>query len=64
MTDDYTDVVVKVVRLSSRAALLDFDGDSQWVPLSALGSGLAERHVGATLTVEIAAWKAEELGWA
>jgi len=63
MSDDYTDVLVTVVRLSERAALLEVDGEQEWVPFSLLGGGLAERHVGQTLTVEIAAWKAEEMGW-
>lgn len=59
-------VTVLVLGLSPRAALLSHEGDEQWVPQSLLTTAPWELQGfvgGGEVEVEVADWKAAELGW-
>lgn len=67
--DDETESFeVTLRRVSRNAALLEHDGDEQWVPHSLIRGGDLDcedvDNIDESGTVEIAAWKAEEMGWA
>lgn len=66
--DETVSVTARLVKVGGAASLLDCDGDEQWVPHSLIrGGGLDcedDDCEGDEGTVELAAWKAEELGWA
>lgn len=65
---EYIKVEVTVLQATSKAVLLDYDKDAEpsWVPRAAL-SMKADAQVDTafmqTLTLSIATWKADELGW-
>lgn len=66
--DETVDLTVRLVKVSRSAALLDCDGEEEWVPHSLIRGGDLDCEdsdcEGNTGTVEIPQWKAEELGWA
>lgn len=58
-------IEVRVKRLSEHAALLVYEGEEAWVPLSLIeDDDLDEDDVGETRDVTIRSWKKEQLGWA
>ena len=59
---------VLVLKLTDKAALLEFEGEEEWVPRSAMiveDDALDEAEGDPEMTIEvgIANWKAEQLGW-
>lgn len=56
-------IYVRVKRLSEHAALLVYEGEEAWVPLSLIEDDLDEDDVGETRDVTIRSWKKKELGW-
>ncbi len=61
--DDYSSITVMVKFVTGAAALLEVEGDTQWVPLRLLEDDLSDGDIGETMDVGIKRWKLEELGW-
>jgi len=59
---DTTSLRVTVKATTDRAVLLEYEDDEQWIPLSLVQDGERLQR-GDETEVEIATWKAEELGW-
>ena len=53
---------VRVKRLTADAALLVYEGEEEWVPLSLLDTDDVLRE-GEDAEVTIRSWKLRELGW-
>lgn len=58
---------VVLVYKTPSAALVDYEGEEEWLPLSILPDDevetIAESTAGTELTVTVPLWKAQQLGW-
>lgn len=56
-------VTATIKRVTQGAVLLVVDGDEQWVPHSLIEQDIDKDCEGEEMDVDIATWKARELGW-
>lgn len=68
-TDDYVSIDCEIVRVTSRAVLIevedDFDTEEHWIPRSLIHGGddsALEKSVGNKMQIRMFRWKAAELG--
>lgn len=56
-------VTAKIKRVTQGAVLLVVDDDEQWIPHSLIEQDIGRDEEGEEMDVDIASWKARELGW-
>lgn len=65
-SDEFEDMAVTIVRVREKSVLLDYEGNEEWIPLSACderGHDLDENDEGEEREIGIALWVLKDRGW-